>query len=75
MNDFYENTRECIDRYNQIIDKIMNNYDEETSDEEDEFLDNFCIYLAHALIKDTGTSQRPREELCKVANIINDVVR
>ena len=53
----------------------MNNYDEETSDEEDEFLDNFCIYLAHALIKDTGTSQRPREELCKVANIINDVVR
>lgn len=75
MKDFYKNTRECVDEYNQIIDKIINSAEKETSEEEDEFIDNFCIYLAHALIKDTGTSQRPREELSKVADIINDVMR
>lgn len=75
MKDFYKNTRNCIDKYNQVTNKILNSIEKETDDEEDEFFDNFCIHLAHALIKDTGTSQRPREELSKVADIINDVVR
>ena len=38
-------------------------------------MSNFCIYLAHALIKDTGTGATSREELSKMADIINDVVR
>ena len=47
----------------------------EVSDEQDEFLTNFCLYLAHALIKDTGEGGDAREELTKVADIINDVIR
>ena len=73
MKDFYKNTRATIDLFNQVQDKIMNDSAEAT-DEECEVLDNFCIHLAHALIKDTGTGQLAREELSKVANIINDVV-
>ena len=74
MKDYYANTRKTIDMYNQTIDCI-NNCQDETSDEQDEFLQNFCIYLAHALIKDTGYGGRAREELTKVADIINDVCR
>ena len=75
MKDFYKHTRECIDKYNQILDKYMNYTLDDAHEDEDEFFDNFCIYLAHALIKDTGTSQTPREQLSKVADIINDVIR
>ena len=53
MKDFYENTRAVMDRYNIIMDNIVHS-EEETSKSDDEFLDNFCIYLAHSLIKDTG---------------------
>lgn len=74
MKDFYRSTRLCIDRYNELYDKIINGV-EELTDEEDEFIDNFCLYLSHALIKDTGTGQMARAELSKMANIINDVIR
>lgn len=74
MKDFYKSTRECIDKYNQVLDEIYNGT-MEISDEQDEFLTNFCLYLAHALIKDTGEGGDAREELTKVADIINDVIR
>lgn len=74
MKDYYENTRNVIDKYNQIHNKVYNDPDE-TFSEEDEFLQNFCLHFAHALIKDTGYDGRDREELCKVADIINDVIR
>ena len=73
MKDFYHNTRSVIDNFNLIQNKILTSPDETTQDEE-ELLDNFCVYLAHALIKDTGTGQLAREELVKVADIINIVV-
>ncbi len=74
MKDYYKNTRECIDRYNQILEDIQNSGFEVT-DEQDEFLINHCIYMAHALIKDFGTGQTSREMLEKMADIINDVIR
>ena len=73
MKDYYENVRNVIDEYNQIMDKISHS-EETTTNDEDEVLQNFCIYLAHALIKDTGFGQQSREELAKVASIINDVI-
>ena len=74
MKDYYVNTRNLIDKYNEVINKIVSSCYEST-EQEDEFLTNFCIYLAHALIKDTGMGQTSREELGKVADIINDVIR
>lgn len=53
MKNYYSNTTRCINRYNNIIDKISSS-SKETTDEEDEFLQNFVIYFAHALIKDHG---------------------
>lgn len=73
MKDYYKNVRGIIDKYNQICNKVMQSQ-EELTDDEDEVLHNFCIYLAHALIKDTGFGQQSREELAKVASIINDVI-
>ena len=73
MKDFYQNTRNCINRYNEIVDKV--HHGTVTNDEEDEFIENYCIYLAHSLIKDTGSGQLAREELGKMADIINDVIR
>ena len=74
MKDYYTNTRKTIDTYNEIQNKIKTAPDP-TVDDEDEFVANFCIHLAHALIKDTGFGDRSREELTKVADIINDVIR
>ena len=74
MKDYYLHTRMCIDRYNQIVEKIKS-LQSDTDELEDEFFQNFCIHLAHALIKDTGYGQLAREELGKVADIINDVIR
>ena len=74
MIDYYKNTRECLNRYNEIQDIIYNS-EHETTDEQDEFLQHFCMYLAHALIKDVGYNSRSREELCQTADIINDVCR
>lgn len=74
MKDYYSNTRACIDRYNEILERIKSN-PHPTQEDEDEFLQNFCLHLSHALIKDTGYGQLSREELCRVADIINDVIR
>lgn len=74
MKNFYPNTTKCIEKYNQISDKVFNG-DESTTDVEDEFLLNFCLYLAQALVADTGFSEKAREELTKTADIINDVCR
>ena len=74
MKDYYENTREIMNTYNMVQDKILTHSDETTS-EEDEFLQNFCIHFAHALIKDTGYGSHSREELGKICDIINDVIR
>lgn len=54
MYNFYPSTTQCINKYN-IIQYKMENLSVETSEVEDEFITNFCVYLAHALIKDTGT--------------------
>lgn len=72
MKDYYSNTRKCIDTYNSYVNAVFID-SEELSDDRDEFLQNFCLYLAHALIKDAGPGQIARDELSKVADIINDV--
>ncbi len=46
----------------------------EITDEEEEFLDNYCIYLAHALLKDTGPGAHARAELSKMCSVIKDVM-
>lgn len=74
MKDYYVNTRKCIDTYNSYVNAVFKD-PEELSDDRDEFLQNFCLHLAHALIKDTGSGQIARDELGKMADIINDVVR
>lgn len=73
MKNYYENTTQIINKYNETINQIEHG-SFETSERQDEFLQNFCIYLAHALIKDHGFGSHSREELCKVADIIRDVV-
>ena len=73
MKDYYSNTRACIDRYNEILERIKSD-PHPTQEDEDEFLQNFCLHLAHALIKDTGCGQQSRDELGKVADIINVVI-
>ena len=73
MKDFYSHTRDCFDKYNLISNKVMCGV-EDTTDEEDEFIGNFCVYLAHALISDTGFNDLARQELCRVADIIKDVI-
>ena len=73
MKDFYKNTRLCIDTYNEVIDRILHG-ESESINEDDEFMTNFCLYLSHALIKDTGEGQMAREDLSKVADIIKDVI-
>ena len=72
--DYYKNTRRYIDVYNTIMEKIKTGA-EETTDEEDEFLVNGSIYLAHALLRDVGLDKRSRELLGVMADIINDVIR
>lgn len=74
MFDNYKYTRECIDEFNMIQEKIRTGL-EETTDEEDEKMINHSLYLAHALIKDVGKGPIAREELCKTADIINDICR
>lgn len=71
--DYYKNTRRYIDVYNTIMGKIKTGA-EETTDEEDEFLVNEPLYLAHALLKDFGLDKRSRERLGVMADIINDVI-
>ena len=44
MEDFYKNTRACIDEYNRIQDKMRNCADE-TTDDEDEIIYNHCIII------------------------------
>jgi len=53
VENYYPNMTKYINEYNRIIRKITYSQDE-TSDDEDEFLTNLCIHLAHALIKDHG---------------------
>ena len=73
MKDYYKATRECIDKYNQVLEEIYHGATE-LSDDQDEYLTNFCMYLAHALIKDHGGGQLAQEELRKMATIIIDVI-
>ncbi len=70
MTDFYKNTRACIDEYNAIVNKIYRST-EETTDEEDEKLQNHCLYLAHALIRDVPDVG----DIKTVAKIILDTVK
>ena len=72
IKNFYQFTSDCISKYNRIQYK-MENSSEDTTENEDEFIENFCMYLAHALIKDTGSGQIARIELCKAADIIKKV--
>lgn len=73
MKNYFKNTMELFDRYNQVIDKIKTSQ-LATTEDEDEFLANFSLYLAHALIKDYGMGAVSREELSKCAMIIGDVI-
>lgn len=72
--DYYKNTQRYIDVYNTVMEKIKTGA-EETTDEEDEFLVNEPLYLAHALLRDVGLDKRSRELLGVMADIINDVIR
>lgn len=74
MEDLFENTRKLFDKYNDITYRVWKS-GEELSDDEDEFLTNFCIYLAHALIKDYGMGGVARDELLRCAKIIEDVIK
>lgn len=74
MEDFYKNTRACIDEYNRIQDKMRSCADE-TTDEEDEIIVNHAMYLAHAIIKDCGLNKIACEEMKQMANIIIDIVK
>ena len=69
MKDYYKNTRDCIDKYNLIADKIYHCV-YPTDDSDDEFMLNFSMYLAHSLIQDVGDGQLAREDLAKTADII-----
>jgi len=40
MKDFFENTRKCMDRYNELQEKMLSS-PIDTTNEEDEFLDNY----------------------------------
>lgn len=73
MKDYYRNTRACISEYNRIINKILT-CEQELTDKEEERLDNHCIYLAHALIKDAGPGDKTREEMRKMCTVILDVL-
>ena len=74
IKNFYQSTSDCISEYNRIQNKIENSQDE-TTENEDEFLQNYCVYLAHALIKDTGFGARSRDELLRMSRIIEDVLK
>lgn len=69
IKNYYENTIDCLNKYNEICYKISFDPDE-TTDDEDEYLQNFALYLAHALIRDSGCGPVSRNELVKVADII-----
>ena len=73
MKDYYKNTRACINEYNRIVNKVFT-CEQELTDKEDEKLDNHCLYLAHALLKDTGPAGTAREELEKMCDVIKDVI-
>ncbi len=73
MKDYYSNTRKCFDEYNEILDQIKTS-PEEITDDQEEKLDNHCLYLAHSLLMDIGPGEQSREMLNKVADIIKDVV-
>ena len=73
MEDLFKNTRQLFDKFNQITYKAWVS-NEEVMDDEDEFLTNFSIYLAHALIKDYGMGGVARDELLRCCNIIKDVI-
>lgn len=70
MKDYYTNTRACMDDYNAIVNKIYTSA-EETTDSEDERLQNHLLYLAHALIKDISDA----DDIITVAKIILDAVK
>ena len=71
MKNYFENTVDCIEQYNAVMDVICNG-EEETTDEQDEFLQHYSLYLAHALLKDYGHSP---ELLTRTADVINDICR
>lgn len=73
MKNYFQNTTNCIIKYNNVIDTISHGLDP-TTDDEDEFIINFCIYLAHALIKDYGDTGQARDELLRCVRIIEDVI-
>lgn len=51
MKSFFKNTRMIMDRYETIQDLIWHS-ERETTDEEDEFLDNIQYLLAESIAKD-----------------------
>jgi len=71
MKNYYYNTISCIEKYNEIMDSA--NSGSFPADNDEEFLQNFFIYFAHALIKDAGRTRFNREELSRMADIINFV--
>lgn len=65
----FEHTQKFIDEYNRIINKIST-FTEETTGEEDSFLDLWYLHLATALLQDVGPSATFREQLDKMASIL-----
>jgi len=73
MTDYFVNTRSAIDKYNEIINHIQTS-SHETTDEDDEYIYNYHLYLAHALLMDYGPQGTSRSELRQIAKIILDVL-
>ena len=69
MINYFTNTVSAINNYNFIIDKIKTS-ESETTNVEDEYLSNFCLHFAHALIEDYGFGGASRDELLRIAKII-----
>lgn len=74
LKDYYKNTRECIDEYNEIVEKVFEDT-QELTDELTEKLDHHCIYLAHALLKDAGPGATARQELSRMCDVIKAVLK
>ena len=70
MNDYYKHTHACLNECERIYKKIKTDPNNETTDEEDFFIDHFDIQLAMALIKDYGVTKYGKDELRRTCNII-----
>lgn len=70
MTDYFKTTREYLDEYNRIQEKIKTS-PVETTDSEDVFLDSFIYLLTNGLMIDLGYN---RQELTQMRDILTDAL-